>query len=239
MNQLHQNLVSHEEKVLVEIYQRLTQQQNELCGAIVNTIEHNFKVNTGVLKRPTSDVGGVQSKLSKLDIGLGMSNIETPISIRRRADPLIDIILNKSRIDCYENWDNIKHKQLVTELKLVDFKTLDNIFDTIHKKWFKDGIVVESLGSLTPEDMTLARRAINTLKVFTVNKFQRFPSTGTFIDINLASKQNADLRMMFVSTRTSSFYYAAKRYRSFIKDNALDLWVFENIHELQWKLVST
>lgn len=187
----------------------------------------------------------VETELSQLDIGFRTSHPETSTFIpgaiieeKQTSTPmgigglneaagivqatLTTTINSLARPQGYVNWDHNKHDQL-KELKLVKFKKLDRIFNKVlHEE------------ELTPKRMTKARTRITELHVSTVNKYKRFPSAYTFIDINLTSEKNAELKKMFVATDTKTFYDAVIRYKFFIKDNTLDRVVFENIHGLQW-----
>lgn len=241
---MHDSLISNEQTALVEMYQRLTQQQNEMCEIILNTIDKNFQINTGALKRLTApDQNDVQAKLSKLDIGLGKSNTKevnktsTPLGIIG-AKRVVGIVQGNSnyttnvgsvvKTDCYVNWDNIKHKEL-KEIKLVKYKEFSEIFDNMNLKSNHHLI-------MTPEDMTATRRKIKELDVFKVDKFRRFPSTGIFLDINLSSLQNSFLRDMFTATDGNVFFKAASNYNYSLKSKTLDQFVFEHKHGLQWTI---
>lgn len=262
------------------MYQRLTQQQNEACAAILNTIEQKL-----VLKRPTApDEIVVQAKLSKQDIDLKMPESASSsssslipffrpnpsISINfknRKADTFEDIVPRKTAgsaqatcdtdstttirsnlttnlaallsIHCYENWDPNKHVQL-TELTFVEFEKLDNILVAISNKgsttfdYLSSSIVTKQ--SLTPDDIASARRRITTLSVSKVSKYNRFPSTGRFVDINLNSKKNLELKKMFRTTDGSTFFDAARSYMWFARDNALGQLEFECMQGLQWTI---
>lgn len=265
MDQLYQSFISHEETLLLDMYQRLTEQQNEVYTTILKNIEQNTKSNTGILKRLPAPDNDFQTEMSNLETNIRKSNPETSSSIpdkvyikTKTADTLADSVPNRvvdiieissdsssstspvsierARKNCYENWDYIEHEEL-KKLILVDFRKLDNILDTIVNKGHltfdneRNRIITHSL---TVDDMNNAKKLITTLSASKVSKYERFPTTGNFVDINLNSKNNAELKMMLMTTDANTFYYSARISQWFIKKNVLDQLMFENIHGLQW-----
>lgn len=181
----------------------------------------------------------VETYLSTLDVGFGTPHPETSrftpaaITEEKQTSTRVGIeglneavatttLTSLARTQGYVNWDHNKHEQL-RDLKLVKFKKLDSIFNKV--------LYDEEL---TPKKMTKARTKITNLHVATINKYKRFPSAYAFIDIDLTSENNAELKKMFVATDAKTFYDAAMRYKFFIKDNTMDRVVFENLHGLQW-----
>lgn len=211
------------------MYNQLIQHQNEVHASILATIEHSFKGNTDAAFKPHAKQVNLSTPATSVGAAPNRAvGVVQAISSTKSTSNSTSI----DNADCYMNWDRNKHGKL-SELKFVNYKELHVIFDHI---WAKVSRLHGSVRRLTPEDMTNARKSIAALNVSTVNKYQRYPSNGNFIDINLTSKNNTELKGMFETTNADVFYNAARSYQNVIEQNVLDQWVFENTHGLKWIL---
>lgn len=261
LDQLQVTLRSRENTLLADMTKRLNELQKEVSATLTKS-EQNFKINNNAtVIAPKDSVG--QAKLSNSNIGLGMSypdpcGIPATLTTENNKTNTSVVIVGPNRDigQClgqfqatsnsnsttkpaalvrthYVNWDHNKHEQL-KYLRLVNYKDLRDI---IEKYTFK-GLITPPV-DLTLEEVVRARREITALHVWTVTKYKRFPSTGDFIDINLTSEKNTQLKKMLTTMHLVTFEEAARIYayeNIFRGDNAMDQCVFEIRHGLQWSL---
>lgn len=149
------------------------------------------------------------------------------------------------RTSCYVNWDTTKHDEL-TKLEFVSYEQVHtSIFST----------QVNTPMDLHPKRMFLIRNRIRKLNIITVDKFKRFPYevqmyiynqgiipkksfVSTFLDINLKNKDNTTIKQIFTVMDRESFFKALKNFELVFKDNCLDRFVFETVHNLQWEEIA-
>lgn len=242
--------------MLADMTKRLTQHQNEVC-AILARLEQNFKMNKDVsVTAPNYNIP--KAKLAN-SIGLGMSypdpqNIPATLTTEEHKTNTSVVIVEPNRAigivqatsnansttkpalvkACYVNWD-FKHEQL-KYLRLVNFKKLSDII-----KRYTFQTLTTAPVHLTIVDVINARREITALNASMVTRFKRFPSSGDFIDINLTSERNSQLKKMMTTMGLVSFAEAARDYaieNIFRRDNVMDQRVFEIRYGLDWALLT-
>lgn len=212
--------------MLAEMNKRLTEHQDKLCASIMANIEKSRNIK--VSKRATeSDDSAGPSKIAKPNVML----IKVEGNVQETSVPnSTSNSTSSARNGCYENWDEKSAK--LKNTKFIDFQELRDILDRICEK----GSLYDSIQNptLTPEEMNDARKRITALKEVTISKYERFPCNGTYIDVNLSSKKNVELKKLLSEMDSRVFLEAAMKYKGLIQDTTWDLYVFENRYGLKW-----
>lgn len=151
--------------------------------------------------------------------------------ILKADEGIVQATTNKTtpvRTYCYVNWDHNKHDQL-SELKFAKYYELRPILHQLDEE-------PRVLPKMAREFLNIMRTRITLLNVCTVNKYNRFPYTGKFVDINLTSKENTELRKLFQGCHDDTYLDVIDSCKITMKESFLDQWLFETIYGLHWTL---
>lgn len=253
LDQVHRSLRSHEENVLAEMSKRLIELQNNICGSTLNVTERGSNRQNSKRVAAPDDINVVEPKVVRPNVHFGMSRpgtfeltrttTETPsrsyVSNRPETNEaqttnIISTSSFKTAVpkSCYVNWDN--KSSILKNAKFVQFQELRAILEEISKKptCIEDDGNVSVL--LSTEEINATRQKIRALHKLSVNKYKRFPSTGNYINVNLNSKNNTELKKILFENGVYNFYEAAYSYLALIQNNTIDQGQFERSYSLKW-----
>lgn len=229
---------------------QLKELQDKICASALTIIEQDSQ--TKVTKRVAAPdaTHNVEPKLPRPNIDPGMfepgpsginctttttknNGTNTPMGVDisetngAQTSNIISTSNSESPVtkSCYENWDNRSIK--LKNAKFVQYQELRTILEKV--------TVTYGAGTnLNPEYMTDARLSIKALEGLTVNKYERFPSTGTYINVNIFAKSNTELKKIYYEPGIYNFYAAVCNYLNVIPDSTVDQGLFEKIYALKW-----